>query len=127
MPRQVEAKSVKKGSYIMIDDEPCEVRKTKKSAPGKHGHAKYRIQARGVFDDKTRTVTKPGDRKLMSPDVNKKIGQIVSRDGSIAQVMDMDTYETEEMQMPDDLSVSEGEEIEYWVIADRNLIKGKNK
>lgn len=127
MPRQVEAKSVKKGNYIMIDDEPCEVRKTKKSAPGKHGHAKYRIQARGVFDDKTRTVTKPGDRKLMSPDVDKKVGQIVSRDGSIAQVMDMDTYETEEMQMPDDLSVSEGEEIEYWVIADRNLIKGKNK
>lgn len=126
MPRQVEAKSVKKGSYIMIDDEPCEVRKTKKSAPGKHGHAKYRIQGRGVFDDKTRTITKPGDRKLMSPDVDKKVGQIVSKDGSIAQVMDMDTYETEEMQLPDDLSVSEGEEIEYWVIADRNLIKGKN-
>jgi len=126
MPHQVEAKSVKKGDYIMLEDEPCEVRKTKKSAPGKHGHAKYRIQARGVFDDKTRTITKPGDKMLMSPDVQKKIGQIVSQDGSIAQVMDMDTYETEEMELPDDLNVNEGEEIRYWVIAGRKLVKGKN-
>ncbi|MDY6778158.1 MAG: translation initiation factor IF-5A, partial [Candidatus Nanohaloarchaea archaeon] len=79
MPRQVEAKNVSKGDYIMLEDEPCEVRKTKKSAPGKHGHAKYRIQAEGVFDGRTRTVTKPGDKMLLSPDVEKKIGQIVSK------------------------------------------------
>lgn len=127
MPHQVEAKSVSKGDYIILEDEPCKVRKTKKSAPGKHGAAKYRIQAVGVFDDQTRTVTKPGDTMLMSPDVDKKVGQIVSLDGDIAQVMDMDTYETEEMKMPDDLSVSEGEEINYWVIGDRKMIKGKHQ
>jgi translation initiation factor 5A len=126
MPHQVEAKSVKKGDYLMLEDEPCKVRKTKKSAPGKHGHAKYRIQARGVFDDRTRTITKPGDTMLMSPDVEKKVGQIVSQSGDIAQVMDMDTYQTEEMKIPEDLDVSEGEEIRYWEIADRKLVKGKH-
>ena len=108
----------------MIDGEPCVVRSVSKSSPGKHGSAKMKIKARGVFDDKDRHITKPGDTMMMSPDVDKKFGQIVSRDGNIAQVMDMDTYETEEMELPDDLSAGEGEEIEFWVIDDRKLVKG---
>ena len=124
MPQQVEASSVSNGTYIMIDGEPCVVRSVSKSSPGKHGSAKMKIKARGVFDDKDRHITKPGDTMMMSPDVDKKFGQIVSRDGNIAQVMDMDTYETEEMELPEDLSAGEGEEIEFWVIDDRKLVKG---
>lgn len=124
MPRQIEASKVNSGTYIMLDDEPCEVRSMSKSSPGKHGSAKCKIKARGVFDDKDRHVTKPGDAMLMSPDVEKKVGQVVSRDGNIAQIMDMDTYETEEMELPEDLDAGEGDEIKYWVIADRKLVKG---
>jgi len=124
MPTQMEASDASEGTYLMIDDEPCEVRSISMSSPGKHGSAKAKIKARGVFDDKDRHITKPGDTMMMSPDVDKKIGQVVSRDGSIAQVMDMDTYETEEMELPDDLSAGEGDEIEYWVIDDRKLVKG---
>jgi len=120
----MEASDASEGTYLMIDDEPCEVRSISMSSPGKHGSAKAKIKARGVFDDKDRHITKPGDTMMMSPDVDKKIGQVVSRDGSIAQVMDMDTYETEEMELPDDLSAGEGDEIEYWVIDDRKLVKG---
>ncbi len=127
MPQQMEASSVSKGTYIMIDGEPCIVRGKSKSSPGKHGSEKIKIKARGVFDDKDRHITKPGDTMMMSPDVDKKIGQIVSKEGTIAQVMDMDTYETEEMELPEDLNVSEGEEIEFWVIDDRKLVKGKNE
>ncbi len=124
MPKQVEASSVRKGSYVIIDDEPCEVRGVSKSSPGKHGSAKAKIKARGIFDDKDRHITKPGDAMMMSPDISKKVGQIVSKDGDIAQVMDMDTYQTEEMQLPEDIDVSEGEEIDFWEIDDRKLVKG---
>lgn len=124
MPHQVEASKLRKGSYVIIDDEPCEVRGVSKSSPGKHGSAKAKIKARGVFDGKDRHITKPGDSMMMSPDVDKKIGQVVSKEGSIAQVMDMETYETEEMQLPDDLDVSEGEKIEFQVFDDRKLVKG---
>lgn len=124
MPRQIEASSVKNGSMIMIEGEPCEVRSMSKSSPGKHGSAKCKIKARGIFDEKDRHVTKPGDAMLMSPDVDKKEGQIVSRDGNIAQVMDMDSYETEEMELPGDLDAGEGETIKYWVVDDRVLVKG---
>jgi translation initiation factor 5A (eIF-5A) len=124
VPTQMEASDLSDGSYVMIDDEPCEVRSVSMSSPGKHGSAKAKIKARGVFDDKDRHITKPGDSMMMSPDIEKKEGQIVSIDGDIAQVMDMDTYETGEMQMPDDLDVSENDTIEYWVISDRKLVKG---
>nr|EGQ39773.1 MAG: translation initiation factor eIF-5A [Candidatus Nanosalinarum sp. J07AB56] len=124
MPTQMEASDLSDGSYVMIDDEPCEVRSVSMSSPGKHGSAKAKIKARGVFDEKDRHITKPGDSMMMSPDIEKKEGQIVSIDGDIAQVMDMDTYETGEMQMPDDLDVSENDTIEYWVISDRKLVKG---
>ncbi|MCJ7450285.1 MAG: translation initiation factor IF-5A [Candidatus Nanohaloarchaeota archaeon QJJ-9] len=126
MKHQIEAKSVSKGDYVMIDDEPCEVRKVNKSAPGKHGHAKFRIQAEGIFDEKVRNVTKSGEKKLLSPSTEKKVGQIVSKDGDISQVMDMDTYETEEMKMPEEMDVSEGEEIRFQIIGDRKKILGKN-
>ena len=124
MPTQMEASDLSSGSYVMIDDEPCEVRSVSMSSPGKHGSAKAKIKARGVFDEKDRHITKPGDSMMMSPDIEKKEGQIVSIDGDIAQVMDMDTYETGEMQMPDNLDVSENDTIEYWVISDRKLVKG---
>lgn len=108
----------------MIEGEPCEVRSMSKSSPGKHGSAKCKIKARGIFDEKDRHITKPGDSMLMSPDVDKKEGQVVSIDDNIAQVMDMDTYETEEMQLPEDLDAGEGDTIKYWVVDDRKLIKG---
>ncbi len=124
MPTQVEASNLRKGSYVIIDGEPCEVRGTSKSSPGKHGSAKIKIKARGVFDEKDRHITKPGDKMMMSPDIEKKVGQVVSIDGTIAQVMDMDTYETEEMDLPEDLNAGEGDEIKFWQIDDRKLVKG---
>lgn len=124
MAHQTKASGLSKGNYVMIEGEPCEVRSVSMSSPGKHGSAKAKIKARGVFDEKDRHITKPGDSMMMQPDVSKKFGQIVSRDGNIAQVMDMDTYETEEMELPDDLEASEGEQIEFWEIEDRVLVKG---
>ncbi|MFB6182739.1 MAG: translation initiation factor IF-5A [Candidatus Nanohaloarchaea archaeon] len=126
MAQQIEASNVSNGTYVMIDGEPCKIRSTSKSSPGKHGSAKIKIKARGVFDDKDRHITKPADAMMMSPDVDKRIGQIVSKDGDIAQVMDMDSYETEEMKIPDEFDVSEGDEIEYWIIGDRKQVKGLN-
>jgi len=124
MPTQIEAGKVRDGTYVIIDEEPCEVRNVSKSSPGKHGSAKAKIKAKEIFGGKNKHVTKPVDSMMMSPDVEKKIGQIVSKEGNIGQVMDMDTYETEEMELPEDLSVSEGQEIEYKKIEDRRLVLG---
>lgn len=115
---QVEAKHFKKGSYILIDDVPCRVVDNSKSAPGKHGHLKCKIEAIGIIDNKKRMLMKPGDAKLPCPIVDKRQGQVVSISGDVAQVMDMETYDMFETKIPGDLKgdVSEGKEVEYWVI-----------
>ncbi|MDY6761840.1 MAG: translation initiation factor IF-5A [Candidatus Nanohaloarchaea archaeon] len=125
MAHQMEAGDVSKGDYVIIDDEPCEVQEASKSMAGKHGHAKVSIRAEGVFDGQSYNGKWGADDKLLTPNIQKKTGQVVSKDGTVAQVMDMDTYETEEMQLPDDLDVAEGEEISFWEIEDRKLVKGK--
>ena len=124
MPQQIEAGKVRNGTYVIIEDKPCEVRSVSKSSPGKHGSAKAKIKAKGLFDGKNKHITKPVDSMMMSPDVENKVGQIVSKEDDIAQVMDMDTYETEEMQLPEGIDVSEGEEIEYKDIEGRKLFEG---
>ncbi|MFH1432170.1 MAG: translation initiation factor IF-5A [archaeon] len=115
---QVEAKHFKKGGYIMIDDVPCRVVDNAKSAPGKHGHLKCKIEAIGVIDNKKRMLMKPGDAKIPSPIIDKRQGQVVSVTGDHVQLMDMDTYEMFETVIPDELkgSVTDGKEVEYWAI-----------
>lgn len=123
MSSQIEAKDLKQGSYVIIDDEPCEVKKLKKSAPGKHGHAKLKIQAEGIFDNKTRVINKPGDAMMMSPDVQRKSGQIVSESGNIAQIMDLGDYETFEVNVPEDVDIEESEEVTYWDVDGKKTLK----
>ncbi len=123
---QVEAKHFKKGSYIMIDEVPCCVVDNAKSAPGKHGHLKCKIEAIGIIDNKKRMIMKPGPAKIPSPIVDKRIGQVVSISGDTAQLMDMTTYEMFETQIPDEFKsgVQEGKEVDYWVIATVKAIMG---
>ena len=40
MSRPVELGSLKAGSYVIIDGEPCRIVEMTKSKPGKHGSAK---------------------------------------------------------------------------------------
>lgn len=121
---QVEAKHFKKGSYIMIDDVPCRVVDNAKSAPGKHGHLKCKIEAIGVIDNKKRMLMKPGDAKIPCPIIDKRQAQVVSVSGDHVQLMDMETYEMFETLIPDELkgSVTDGAEVEYWAIEGVNSI-----
>lgn len=121
---QVEAKHFKKGNYIMVDDIPCRVVDNAKSAPGKHGHLKCKIEAIGLLDGKKRMVMKPGESKIPSPIIDKRAAQVLTINGKTAQLMDMVTYETFDTQIPDDVTgVAEGGEVEYWVIAGTNVIR----
>jgi len=97
----------------MMDDAPCKINAYSTAKPGKHGSAKARVEGGGVFDGKKRSFSQPVDAKVWVPIIERKGGQIVSVDGDDAQVMDLDTYETITMRMPDDVDVENGDEIEY--------------
>jgi len=111
---QKQVRELQEGAYVMLDDAACEIDSYSTAKPGKHGSAKARIEGRGVFDGKKRSLSQPVDAKIWVPIVNRKQGQIVNVESDdVAQVMDLETYETTSMAIPEDLDIAEGDEIEY--------------
>ena len=113
----VEIKTLKVGKYIVLDNEACKISSYSTSSPGKHGAAKARIEAIGVFDGQKRSLVKPVDSKTDIPIIDKRLGQVISIQGDMVQLMDMENYDTIDLPMPEDLkdSIVEGIEVEYIV------------
>jgi translation initiation factor 5A len=121
-------KNAKPGSYIVIDGEACKVNSMTKSKPGKHGAAKIRLEAVGLFDGKKRILMKPADSPVEVPIIDKKKAQVISISGNIVQLMDLETYETFETTIPEEFKSrltpgSEGTEVVYWKFERQILIK----
>jgi translation initiation factor 5A len=60
------------------------------------------------------------------PIIEKKTGQVLSVMGDSVQLMDMQTYETFEVPMPQEEEIrtklTPGVEVEYWTMLGRNKI-----
>jgi len=120
---QKEVRDLQEGNYVMIEDAACEINSYSTAKPGKHGSAKARIDAEGVFDGKKRSLSQPVDAKIWVPIINRKQGQIVSVESDdVAQVMDLETYETITIKTPGDASLSPDDEIEYLEMDDQRKI-----
>ena len=115
MKVQTEVRQLKEGGYIVIDDEPCEIISISVSKPGKHGAAKARIDAIGIFDGQKRSIVQPVTAKVYVPIVERKRAQVISVMGDVVQLMDLETYETFELQIPEELKdkIEPGKEIVY--------------
>jgi translation initiation factor 5A len=103
MKEQAEVRELKEGRYMLIDDEPCKIDSITKSKPGKHGAAKARIEARSIFTGSRKTYTGSVTDKIWVPMMDRRNGQILSVRGDIAQIMDADSYETFELDIPAEL------------------------
>ncbi|HVA82706.1 MAG TPA: translation initiation factor IF-5A [Candidatus Aquilonibacter sp.] len=105
---------LKAGRFILIDGIPCKVVDIETSAPGKHGSAKVRITAIGMFDGSKKTLLKPSHSDVEAPVIAKTKAQVVSISGTNAQLMDMESYETYDLEIPEELraQVKAGVEIE---------------
>ena len=117
--------SLQKGSYIVLEGSACRVVDMQVSRPGKHGHAKVRLTAVGLVDEKKRIAVMPGHDNVAVPIVGKKTAQILSIQGDVANVMDSETYETFDLKIPADLKgqVVEGANVLYWEILDQKVMK----
>ena len=58
-------------------------------------------------------MSQPVDAKVWVPIVERKGGQVVSVEDNDAQIMDLDTYETFTMRIPEDEDLQPDDEIEY--------------
>ena len=117
--------SLQKGNYVVIEGAACRVADTQISRPGKHGHAKVRLTAVGLVDDKKRVVVMPGHDNIEVPIVEKKTAQVLSIQNDVANVMDSETYETFDLKIPEELKgqVTEGCNVLYWIILNDKVMK----
>src|SRR6056297_1959016 len=112
--QQTQVRELDEGSYVMIDDTPCKITGYSTAKPGKHGSAKARIDAKGVFDDQKRSLSQPVDAKVWVPIINRKQGPVIDVESDdVAQVMDLETYETITIKTPGDANLSPDDQIEY--------------
>ncbi len=123
----VSVNELKKGETIIIDGRACRITDITTSAPGKHGHAKARIEAIGILDGKKRSIVLPTEDKVQVPKIVKRSGQVISVNpqDKTAQIMDLDTYEAVTAQIPDELldRIKEGTEVNYAEVEGVYLIR----
>lgn len=108
---------IKPGQWVLIDGAVCRVTDVQVSSPGKHGSAKVRITAIGVFDKQKRQMLKPSGADVEVPIIKRKFGQVLAVMGDQVQIMDLESYETFELPMPEEQELASklepGVEIEY--------------
>ncbi len=114
---QKEIRDLKENRYMVIDDEPCKINSIDTSKPGKHGEAKARIEAVGIFDKKKHSMINPVTHKVKVPIIDRRKGQIVSiseADGEV-NIMDLDSYDTFQLQVDEETmdEIEQGQEIRY--------------
>ncbi len=123
----INATEAKSGATISVDGVPCIVRSNDISKTGKHGHAKCRIEAISVIDGKKKVFVSGGHERLEVPMITKCRGQVLTASGESANIMDLESYETLDVPIVEELKgqIGEGEQVEYWDIEGRKIIKRK--
>ena len=127
MSKPVDVGSLKKGYHILIQNEPCRIVEYERSKPGKHGSAKARIVAIGIFDETKRSIVSPVSAKIYIPIIEKRSAQIISLTEKSVQLMDLENYEIFFTSIPNveeiKSKLSPGLEVEFWRILDIIKIK----
>jgi translation initiation factor 5A len=123
----INASAAKVGTAIMVESIPCLVRSNDISKTGKHGHAKCRIEAISVLDGKKKVFVTGGHERLECPLILKKKAQVLSILEGKASVMDLESFETFEIVIPEELkdSIAGEDHVEYWDVEGNKIIKKK--
>lgn len=119
--------NLKVGSFIIIDNEPCRIVEMSRAKTGKHGSAKAHVVAIGLFSKAKKTLVAPVDTQVEVPIIEKRVGQVIADMGDKVQVMDLETYETFEVEKEfiDEKirdKVQTGVEVEYLSVGGKRLI-----
>ena len=120
----IEATQAKSGTTILIDNDPYTVRTNDISKTGKHGSSKCRIEAIGIFNSKKKVIAVNGGEKFDVPLVEKNKAQVLSVSSTTASVMDLESYETIDLEFKEDIKsdLAPEKQVEYWNIEGKKLI-----
>ena len=123
----INATEARVGTNILLEGQSFTVKKMDVSKTGKHGHAKCRIEAANMLTGSKKVFVVPGHERFEVPMVNKNKAQILSIADNKLSVMDLESFETIEVVVPEDLKgqFAENDNVEYWDIEGTLILKRK--
>lgn len=123
----INASEARPGVAIIVDGVPSIVKSNDISKTGKHGHAKCRIEAISIIDGKKKVFVAGGHERLDVPMIGKQRAQVLTVMGEKASVMNLETFETIEVPMIEELKneLKDGDQVEYWDVEGVKIIKRK--
>ena len=118
------------GTTILVEGNACIAKSNDISKTGKHGASKCRIECVGVLDGKKRIVAVPGSERFEVPMIEKKKAQVLSINstGDMANVMDMENFETMDLPIVEDArgTFNIEDQVEYMIVDEKvKVIKRK--
>ena len=133
----VGANELKVGGYIIHENEAYKILDINHSKAGKHGGAKNRIEGVSVIGHKRISIVESSSSKVDVPIIEKHNAQVLTLEDrvethgtevtkkKIANVMDLDSYETFDMEVPEEMipDVKEGCKVVYWDVVGAKLMK----
>jgi translation initiation factor 5A len=122
----INAHDAKPGTNIIIEGSVYTVKKVDISKTGKHGASKCRIELENIVSGQKKIVAVPGHERFDVPMIDKRKGQVLSV-GDKASVMDIESFETIDMEIPEELKaeIESNATVEYWDIEGLKIIKRK--
>ena len=121
----VNATDLRVGGFMMIEGNPYIVKNMDVSKTGKHGHAKCRFEATSIMGGKKKVLVIPGHDRFEVPMILKNKAQVLSIMEDKVSLMDLESFENFELDIPIDLKADIHQEsnVEYWDIEGRKIIR----
>lgn len=111
----MEAKELKKGSYIMFNNEPHQVTRKEVVVFGTHSHSKLKVYLRPFTGGGEKTATFQHHDFVEALDIMRKSGQVIAKTSAGLQIMDGHSYETLEATADPELleEINEGDQVTF--------------
>lgn len=121
----IDATQAKSGISILVDGEACTVRSNDISKTGKHGASKCRIEAISIITGKKKVVAVPGHERFEVPLIDKRKGQILSVNGDMVSLMDLESFETIDVPVVEEVmnEIAVDKQVEYWDVEGKKIVK----
>lgn len=109
------AQELERGNYFIYNGEPVRVLRKEVIVVGTHSHSKLKFYIQGLNEKGERDINFHHTDKIEIVDIIRKLGQVIAKANNKVQVMDMVSYETFDVNSPQDLfnDLSEGDNVTF--------------
>ena len=108
-------KKLKKGNYVLYENEPCVIKNLEFVVYSTHSHTKAKIELEGLFSGKKIITSLPLHENLQEADITRKCATIISKLQNKIQIMDAVNFETFDADISPNLieQAVEGDNVTY--------------